>query len=115
MRRSTTSGKGSGGVHMRLAAAVDSNAAVVAEYRHGAGRGSPRLLGVTVGTGLGGGVVVDGELLRYTGECAGDLGHVILDPKGRRCTCGARGCFEAMVCSAALSERGDGRTVREIV
>ena len=94
---------------------VDSNAAVVAEYRHGAGRGSARLLGVTVGTGLGGGVIIDGELLRYTGECAGDLGHIIVDPKGRLCTCGARGCLEAMVNSAALSERARGRKPREIV
>ena len=94
---------------------VDSNAAVVAEYRHGAGRGSTRLLGVTVGTGLGGAVIIDGEMLRYTGECAGDLGHIIVAPDGRLCTCGARGCLEAMVDSAALSERGGGRPVREIV
>jgi glucokinase len=94
---------------------VDSNAAVVAEYRYGAGRGARRLLGVTVGTGLGGGVIIDGELLHYMGGCAGDLGHIILDPKGRLCTCGARGCLEAMVNSAALRERAGGRTVREIV
>src|SRR6267378_229434 len=94
---------------------VDSNAAVVAEYRHGAGRGSTRLLGVTVGTGLGGGVIIDGELLRYTGECAGDLGHIIIAPQGRLCTCGARGCLEAMVDSAALSELASGRRVRAIV
>ncbi len=94
---------------------VDSNASVVAEYRHGAGRGSARLLGVTMGTGLGGGVIIDGELLRYTGECAGDLGHIIVDHKGRLCTCGARGCLEAMVNSAALSERAGGRAVREII
>jgi glucokinase len=94
---------------------VDSNAAVVAEYRYGGGRGSARLLGVTVGTGLGGGVIIDGALLRYTGGCAGDLGHIILDPKGRRCSCGARGCLEALVCSAALSERAGGRPARDIV
>ncbi len=94
---------------------VDSNASAVAEYRHGAGRGSARLLGVTMGTGLGGGVIIDGELLRYTGECAGDLGHIIVDHKGRLCTCGARGCLEAMVNSAALSERAGGRAVREII
>ena len=94
---------------------VDSNAAAVAEYRHGAGRGSTRLLGVTVGTGLGGAVIIDGALLRYTGECAGDLGHIIVDPNGRLCTCGARGCLEAMVDSAALSERAGGRPVREII
>lgn len=94
---------------------VDSNASTLAEYRFGAGRGSRRLLGVTIGTGLGGGVVVDGQLLRYTGECAGDLGHVLLSPTGRRCTCGAHGCLEAMVCSAALSERVNDQPVQEIV
>ncbi len=94
---------------------VDSNASTVAEHRFGAGRGSARLLGITVGTGLGGGVIVEGKLLRHTGECAGDIGHIIVSPDGRLCSCGARGCLEAMVCSAALSERADGRTVREIV
>jgi len=94
---------------------VDSNAAVLAEFRHGGGQGSARLLGVTVGTGLGGGVIIDGDLLRYTGECAGDIGHIIVDRKGRQCSCGARGCLEAMVNVAALSERGEGRTVREII
>ena len=94
---------------------VDSNAAVVAEYRHGAGRGSRRLLGVTVGTGLGGGVIIDGKLLRFTGQCAGDVGHVIVDHKGHLCSCGARGCLEAMVNVAALSERAGGRPAREIV
>ena len=94
---------------------VDSNAAVVAEYRHGAGRGSARLLGVTVGTGLGGGVIIDGQLLRYNGECAGDIGHIIVDRTGRLCTCGARGCLEAMVNVAAVSERGGGRPVRDII
>ncbi|HJQ19392.1 MAG TPA: ROK family protein [Gemmatimonadaceae bacterium] len=94
---------------------VDSNAATIGEYRHGAGQGARRLLGVTVGTGLGGGVIIDGALLRYTGECAGDLGHIIVAPNGRQCTCGARGCLEAMVCSAALSQRANRRAVRDIV
>jgi glucokinase len=94
---------------------VDSNAAVLAEHRFGAGRGASRLLGVTVGTGLGGGVIIDGALLRYTGECAGDIGHIIVDPAGRMCTCGARGCLEAMVCTAALSERAGGRRTRDVV
>jgi glucokinase len=94
---------------------VDSNAAVVAEHRHGSGRGSTRLLGVTLGTGLGGGVIIDGRLLRFTGECAGDIGHIIVDRNGRLCTCGARGCLEAMVNVAALSERAGGRAVRDII
>jgi glucokinase len=94
---------------------VDSNAAVLAEYRFGAGRDASRLLGVTVGTGLGGGVVIHGKLLRYTGECAGDIGHIILEPEGRRCSCGARGCLEALVCSAALAERAGTRSAREVI
>jgi len=94
---------------------VDSNASTIAEYQHGSGRGSARLLGVTLGTGVGGGVIIDGMLLRFTGECAGDIGHVIVDRNGRLCTCGARGCLEAMVNTAAVMERGAGRSVREIV
>lgn len=94
---------------------VDSNAAAAAEYRFGAGRGASRLLGITIGTGLGGAVIINGEMLRYTGECAGDLGHIILDPEGPQCSCGARGCLEAFVSSGALSARAGGRSVREII
>lgn len=94
---------------------VDSNASTIAEFQHGGGRGAKRLLGVTLGTGLGGGVIIDGKLLRYNGECAGDIGHIIVDRNGRMCTCGARGCLEAMVNSAALIERANGRSVRETV
>lgn len=94
---------------------VDSNAAVVAEYRYGSAQSVARLLGVTLGTGLGGGVIIDGALLRYTGECAGDLGHIILDPDGPPCSCGARGCMEALVSSSALSRRGGGRPVRDVI
>jgi glucokinase len=94
---------------------VDSNASALAELRYGVARDSTRFLGVTVGTGVGGGVIIDGELLRYTWECAGDLGHIIISADGRRCTCGARGCLEAMVCSAALVERAGGQHVRAIV
>jgi glucokinase len=94
---------------------VDSNAAVLAEYRYGAGQGVRRLLGVTIGTGLGGGVIIDGALLRHTGQCAGDVGHIILDPDGAPCSCGARGCLEALVSSAALSRRAGGRPVRDVI
>ncbi|NUQ93350.1 MAG: ROK family protein [Gemmatimonadaceae bacterium] len=94
---------------------VDSNAAAIAEHRHGAGVGARRLLSIAIGTGLGGGVIVDGRMLRYTGACAGDLGHVIIDHDGRQCSCGARGCLEAMVSSSALSERAGGLPVREVV
>lgn len=94
---------------------VDSNAALLAEVHYGGARDTQRVLGITIGTGLGGAVFVDGSLLRYTGECAGDIGHIIVERDGRRCTCGALGCLEAMVCSAALSERAGGRPVRQVV
>src|SRR5207244_3265506 len=94
---------------------VDSNASTVAEYRFGMGRGASRLLGLTLGTGVGGGVIVSGKLLRFTGECAGDVAHIVVEPNGRHCTCGARGCLEAMVNSAALSERGGSRKPADII
>ena len=100
---------------MRCILEVDSNASTLAEHRHGAGRGRSRLLGVTIGTGFGAGVIVNGALLRFTGECAGDVGHILLDPEGRRCPCGARGCLEALVSASALSERAGGRSVREVI
>ncbi len=93
---------------------VDSNAAAHAEYRFGAGQGARRLLFLTLGTGVGGGVVVNGELLRFTGECAGDLGHVIVEPGGRRCPCGALGCLEALVSRPTLEELG-GRPAYELI
>jgi len=94
---------------------VDSNAAALAEYRLGSGKDASRLLSIIVGTGLGGAVVVGGRLLRFTGECVGDVGHIVIDPAGRMCTCGARGCLEAMVCVAALTERGKGQQPKEII
>ena len=94
---------------------VDSNASAIAEYRYGAGRDAKRLLSIVIGTGVGGGVIIDGNVLRYTGACAGDLGHIIVAPAGRLCTCGATGCLEAMVCSEAVAERAAGVRVREVV
>lgn len=87
---------------------VDSNASTIAEYRIGAGQGATRLLGVTIGTGVGGGVILRGQVVRHTGGCAGDLGHVIVAPGGRACSCGASGCLEAMACAEAVVERGGG-------
>jgi predicted NBD/HSP70 family sugar kinase len=73
---------------------IDSNAAALAEYRFGNGAGAQRFLSLTVGTGIGGGFLVDGRLVRFTQECIGD---VIVSPGGPRCSCGAWGCAEAMV------------------
>src|SRR5256885_17201568 len=60
-------------------------------------------------------MVVGGRLLRFTGECAGDVGHVIVEPGGLECTCGSRGCLEAMICSRALSSRASSRKPRDVI
>ncbi len=87
----------------------DANAAALGEWRYGAGRGIDDLLVVTLGTGLGSGLIVDGRLL--LGPCgnAGELGHTIVVIDGRACTCGRKGCLEAYV-----SIRGMRETFREL-
>ena len=84
---------------------VDSNAAALAEAIHGNGQSSQRLLVLTIGTGLGGGMVVDGEILRISNQCLGDVGHVIVEPGGPQCLSGCRGCAEAFVSGLALENR----------
>ncbi len=91
-------------VPLRVRFDVDCNAAALGEYRFGAGRGIRRLLVATLGTGIGGGVVLDGKLLRIRNHVAGSLGHVIVCPDGLRCNCGAIGCLE-MYASARGFER----------
>jgi glucokinase len=84
---------------------ADSNAACVAEYMFGAGRGSSRFLCLTGGTGLGVGMIVDGKLLRIAHGCMGDAGHVIVSPEGPLCSCGGKGCAEALLSTASLARR----------
>lgn len=72
----------------------DANCAVVAEARLGAAAGSTEVVLVTLGTGIGGGVVTDGRLLRGANGFAGEIGHVLVVRDGRPCPCGRRGCWE---------------------
>ncbi|MGH3868475.1 MAG: ROK family glucokinase [Pseudonocardiaceae bacterium] len=80
----------------------DANAAAWAEARFGAGRGANHVVTVTVGTGIGGGIVVNGQLLRGQFGAAAEIGHVIVVPEGRRCGCGLRGCWEQYASGRAL-------------
>ena len=73
----------------------DANAAAWGEYRSGAGIGARNLLAATVGTGIGGGAVIEGELLKGSVGGAMELGHITWEPQGRPCTCGLNGCIEA--------------------
>lgn len=75
----------------------DANAAALGEWRYGAGKGIDDLLVVTLGTGVGSGFIVNGGLVLGSAGNAGELGHMILIPGGRNCTCGRQGCLEAYV------------------
>ncbi len=80
----------------------DANSAAYGEFRLGASRGARHMVFVTLGTGVGGGIIVDGELLRGQANFAAELGHTTIDPNGPRCRCGNRGCLEAYVGSYGL-------------
>ncbi len=84
---------------------VDSNAATMAEYQLGSGRGSRRFLCATCGTGLGVGMAVDGVPLRFAYGCLGDIGHVVVLRDGPLCTCGGRGCAEIMISAPVLAQK----------
>lgn len=81
----------------------DLAAAAVAEHRLGAGRGVARLLVVALGTGANAAAVVDGRLVETAYGCLGDAGHVLVEPDGPACTCGGRGCLEAVASGWALA------------
>ncbi len=80
----------------------DANAAAWAEYRFGAGQGSRVLAMITLGTGIGSGLVIDGELYRGAHGIAPEFGHMCVVPDGRRCGCGNRGCWEQYASGKAL-------------
>lgn len=92
-------------LHLPVELEVDSNAACMAEYCFGSGRGSRRFLCLTAGTGLAVGMAIDGVPLRFAYECLGDPGHIILQRDGPLCTCGGRGCAEILVSAPALAQR----------
>ena len=83
----------------------DANAAALAEWRFGAGRGHRDIVYLTMSTGVGGGLILDGRLYRGHQGNAGELGHIPLEAGGERCACGMRGCFEAYAGGAAWAKR----------
>ncbi|ONI69790.1 glucokinase [Kribbella sp. ALI-6-A] len=84
----------------------DANAAAWGEFAFGAAKDVEHMICVTVGTGIGGGVVIDGELLRGAHGVAAELGHMRVVPGGHRCGCGARGCLEQYASGRALVREG---------
>ncbi|MHC8607389.1 ROK family protein [Paenarthrobacter ureafaciens] len=88
----------------------DADAAAWAEWRFGAGQGESRLVCITLGTGIGGAMVMDGRVERGRYGVAGEFGHQIIFPGGHRCECGNRGCWEQYASGNAL-----GREARQLV
>ncbi len=88
-----------------FAIAVDNeaNLAALAELRHGAGRQLRSFVHVSAGGGVGAGIVVDGRVLRGAHGFAGELGHVVVDPHGKPCACGARGCLETVLATGGAT------------
>ncbi|MET9311092.1 ROK family glucokinase [Kribbella sp. NPDC003505] len=84
----------------------DANAAAWGEFAFGAAKDVEHMVCITVGTGIGGGVVIDGELLRGANGVAAELGHMRVVPGGHRCGCGSRGCLEQYASGKALVREG---------
>jgi len=89
--------------HVRVALENDGDAAALAEAGWGAGRKLSRLIYVTVGTGIGGGIVLDGKLYRGVDGAHPEIGHQVLNPAGPPCSCGFRGCWESLAAGPAMA------------
>lgn len=95
----------------------DGNAFAVAERRFGDGAGVDDFVGITLGTGVGGGCYVNGRLSRGAWSLGNGIGHICVDPAGQRCTCGQRGCLETFANAAALVRYAGGAfgSAREVI
>jgi glucokinase len=83
----------------------DANAAALAEYRFGAGRGADDMVYITVSTGIGAGLILNGRLYHGAGGYAGEIGHMVVDAHGPECSCGNRGCLEALASGTAIARK----------
>lgn len=109
---------------VKVALENDGDAAALGEAAWGAGRGKSRLIYVTVGTGIGGGIILDGQLYRGVDLAHPEVGHHVIDASGPACTCGFRGCWEALATGPAMAAwynnnattatSGNGLTAKEI-
>ena len=92
----------------------DANVGALGEGLFGAGRGCRPLFYMTLSTGIGGGILTEGGLLRGADSYGGEIGHMTIRPDGPDCLCGANGCFERMCCGLWL-ERDHGRPAHELL
>lgn len=94
-----------GGVGLPATLDNDANCATLGEWWCGAARGARNVVGLTIGTGIGGGLILDGRLYHGASDVAGELGHTTIDSTGRRCKCGNYGCLEAYASGPNIAER----------
>ena len=92
----------------------DANVGAVGEANYGAGRGYRSIFYMTLSTGIGGGIYLNGRIWRGADSYAGELGHLTIRPDGPECLCGARGCFERM-CSGLWLEQDYGKPAQELM
>ena len=83
----------------------DANCATLGEWWRGAAQGGRNVIGLTIGTGIGGGLILAGRLYHGASDVAGEIGHATIDSTGRRCGCGNYGCLEAYASGPAIAER----------
>jgi len=93
----------------------DGNLAALAEWRYGAGRGAQNMWMVTLGTGIGGGYVVNGVVQRGVNGFAGEIGHIVVNPDGPRCTCGRKGCWEVYASGRGLKMLASGEPGESVI
>ena len=100
----------------------DASAAALGEHRFGSGKGVKNLVFLAIGTGIGGGIIINGELYQGASGSAGEIGHMTIDLNGRRCTCGNIGCLETLVSGTAIARearrrigQGEKSTLTDIV
>jgi len=91
----------------------DANCATVGEWWQGAAQGGTTIIGMTIGTGIGGGLILDGKLFHGASDVAGEIGHTTIDLNGRHCKCGNYGCLEAYASGPAIATRAREVLVRE--
>ena len=101
-------------LHHRLRIENDANCFALAEALHGAGRGHDCVFGVIMGTGCGGGLVLGGQVRTGPQAIAGEWGHMVIDPAGPACYCGARGCVETFISGGGLAQRLRLRSGRDL-
>lgn len=92
-------------IHLPATLDNDANCATLGEWWRGAAQGAATVVGLTIGTGIGGGLVLDGKLYHGASDVAGEIGHTTIDSTGRYCRCGNYGCLEAYASGPAIALR----------